>query len=62
MSDPKFKINFDKAHGPWPDHADIWTKKLDFGANKIRVDKDGNILSSELYWRKTFLKDLEKGK
>ena len=42
-------INHDAAHGPWPEHLDAIQKLASGGVEKIRVDMNGNILSSHVY-------------
>jgi len=44
--------NFDKAHGPFPDHVDMTQPLKGRGgpaqAHKIRVDKFGNIITDDI--------------
>ncbi|HBV01105.1 MAG TPA: hypothetical protein DEF00_01770 [Candidatus Taylorbacteria bacterium] len=57
-SDPverEVRINFEKAHGVWPDHVDMvqpfdqgLSQEVFYGAHKIRVGADSKILSDEL--------------
>ena len=46
------RTHFDYAHGNFPDHVDltvnIGTGISGCGAHKIRVDKQGNIITDEL--------------
>lgn len=51
-------FTFDKAHGSIPDHMD-GLAKIPGGVHKIRVGKDGSILSDRI---ELSLKDLGLGK
>jgi len=42
------KVNFDSAHGSFPDHADMITRLPGKMAQKLRVDGNGNILTDEI--------------
>ncbi|MFA6529090.1 MAG: hypothetical protein WCT46_06160 [Candidatus Gracilibacteria bacterium] len=43
------RVNFDRAHGDWPDHVDMVVPLPGLGtAHKIRVDGNGKIISDEL--------------
>lgn len=53
------QVHPDRAHGPWPDHADVRITGLEPGlSQKLRVDHSGNILSDDLEFGNRFLKDL----
>jgi len=41
------RVNFDPAHGDLPDHVDVVVPIPMVGAEKIRVDGEGNIISHE---------------
>ncbi|MEK7542848.1 MAG: hypothetical protein AAB503_00890 [Patescibacteria group bacterium] len=43
------RVNLDKAHGESPDHVDMVVPLPELGtAHKIRVDRNGRIISDEL--------------
>lgn len=46
MDDGKNVVNFDEAHGPYPEHADLITR-TSYGADKMRVGPNGKILTQE---------------
>ena len=46
---PAARVSFDRAHGPWPDHHDVFHSIGGGNYIKSRVDRDGQVLSSELH-------------
>lgn len=45
---PDQRVSADRAHGDLPDHVDMVVRIPEVGAHKIRVDRDGEILTDEL--------------